>query len=695
MIGDLIILGSHLLAAALFGALAIQQLRRWADEPRHRPLVAAFAAVSLWAIFLAFLDPDAIATRFAESARNLAFLAFMHGLLKEAGEDDRQKAVKAVYAAVAGAIGVQIAVGGVTDQFRHLPLAFEALHSASQLLGLTIAAGALILVHNLYGQADPRSRAMLRLPTIALAAMWAFDLHLYTVGYMSPGLGGDLVLLRGPALVMLAPLFAFGLRGAPNWRFRLSRAATFQSVSLFAILLYFAAMMSASWVAGMIGGDMGRAAELALIAAVTAVAILVMTSARARSRARVFVAKHVFEHRYDYRREWARFTDTVGREQSDGAPLEERVIKGLADIAEAPGGLLLLVDDHDRLSPTARWNATATLPPSADGADALLRFVREHRYVLDFEQLRDGVLTVGEARVPVPDWLVRLDEAWAGVPLIHAGRLLGLVVLEHPAFRRRLDWEDLDLFRTVGVQAASYLAEARGQQALADARRFDEFNRRFAFILHDIKNLVSQLSLVSRNAERHADNPEFRADMIATLQGSVTKMNALLARLSPGAPRLAESPRETALAPVLAAVAAAKGRMRPVLVTGDADLVAHADPDALEEAIGHLVQNGIDASPADAPVGINYFESGGDVAIEIVDTGCGMSGDFVATRLFQPFVSTKEEGFGIGAHEARALILGMGGRVEVESAPGRGTCFTIYLPGAFERVAATSERIRA
>ena len=636
-------------------------------------------------------------TRFAESARNLALLAFMHGLLKEAGEDDRQRAVKAVYAAVAGAIGVQIAVGGVTAQFRHLPLAFDALHSASQLLGLTIAAGALILVHNLYGQADPKSRAMLRLPTIALAAMWAFDLHLYTVGYMSPEFGADLVALRGPALVMLAPLFAFGLRGAPNLALP-AVARRDLPVGLAdrdpdlprrddVRLLGRRDDRRRHRPGGGTGLDRPRHRRRARRHDV---------ASRRAARARVFVAKHIFEHRYDYRREWARFTDTVGREQSDGAPLEERIVKGLADIAQAPGGLLLLIDDHDRLEPgRALERERRTLPPSGDGAEALLRFVREHRYVLDFEQLRDGVLVAGEARV-AGSGLARQSRSGLGRraadPCRPTARPGGA---RAPAFRRRLDWEDLDLFRTAGVQAASYLAEARGQQALADARRFDEFNRRFAFILHDIKNLVSQLSLVTRNAERHADNPEFRADMIATLQGSVTKMNALLARLSPGAPRLAETPRETALAPVLEAVAAAKRRARPIVVTGDAGLVARADAEALEEAIGHLVQNGIDASPADTPVGINYFESGGDVAIEIVDHGCGMSGDFVATRLFQPFVSTKENGFGIGAYEARALILGMGGRIEVESAPGRGTCFTIYLPGAGERAAATSERIRA
>jgi putative PEP-CTERM system histidine kinase len=281
------------------------------------------------------------------------------------------------------------------------------------------------------------------------------------------------------------------------------------------------------------------------------------------------------------------------------------------------------------------------------------------------------------------------------VPLVHGGRLAGLVVLAHPPFRRPLDWEDFDLFRTAGIQAASYIAEARSQQALADAQRFDEFNRRFAFIMHDIKNLVSQLSLVARNAERHAGNPEFRADMIATLQSSVRKMNDLLARLSPGAARAAEPPRPVEIGPLVAAIAEARNRAHPVRVRGDASLVAKVDPTGLEQALGHLVQNAIEASPPDAPVELAIFESGGDVAIEVADRGHGMSAGFVRDRLFQPFVSTKETGFGIGAHEARALILAMGGRLDVESGEGEGTRFTLYLPAAQDRAAPFHERMRA
>jgi putative PEP-CTERM system histidine kinase len=292
--------------------------------------------------------------------------------------------------------------------------------------------------------------------------------------------------------------------------------------------------------------------------------------------------------------------------------------------------------------------------------------------------------------------LAALRGAWAGIPLIHRGRLQGLVVIAHPPLKRALDWEDYDLFRAAGRQAASYLAEAQGLEALAEARRFDEFNRRFAFILHDIKNLVSQLSLVARNAERHADNPEFRADMVATLQSSVKKMNDLLARLAPGAkPKSGISPRVVTIHPVLAAAVEAKRRAHPIDLSGDARLAALADPAALDQAVGHLVQNAIDASPAGTPVRVRFGGVGREVRIEVEDQGCGMTADFVAGRLFLPFASTKEGGFGIGAHEARALVEAMNGRLDVRSRPGAGSCFTIRLPKAEPVSLSKPERISA
>jgi putative PEP-CTERM system histidine kinase len=298
---------------------------------------------------------------------------------------------------------------------------------------------------------------------------------------------------------------------------------------------------------------------------------------------------------------------------------------------------------------------------------------------LDLPAIRGGWASSADKAVPVPPSILRQEETWAIIPLIHHERLIGIVLLAAPEYRRPLDWEDFDLLRTAGNQAASSLAEAQSQDALADAQRFEEFNRRFAFILHDIKNLVSQLSLVARNAERHAENPEFRADMVATLKSSVGKMNDLLARLAPHSSARIQRIQAEPLRPILASAIATRRRDREVQLQGDASLSALVDRGALEQAVGHLIENALDASSA-TPVLVRVDSGDGTVSIAISDKGVGMDGEFIRNRLFQPFVSTKSGGFGIGAFEARSLITAMGGRISVDSRPGYGTTFTITLP---------------
>ncbi len=680
-------LWTHLLAAALYGALAIWQLRHWNGDHRNRPLVTAFAVISVWSIFVSMRGPHDLLASLAESGRNLSFLAFMYGIMHGAADDRRQRALKAVYAAVAGVVGLQIVLAGVMAEFAHAPPVLAALVSTQDMIGLTIAAGSLVLVHNLYGQAAPDSRWGIQLPAIALAAMWGYDLHLYTSAALTRGPVDDLFAMRGAVLATIVPLFALASRRNASWKVQLSRAATFQSLSVMAILFYLILMMSATRAMEIVGGDWVRVGQVAFIFALTLAVLVLLPSGRARAWVRVMIAKHFFEHRYDYRSEWLRFTHTIGRGGADADGLAERVVKALADIAESPGGVLLLADERGRLAPAARWNWDHEAPPQGEDDGSFARDLAATSHVVDFSAPASG-------HTP-PAWIAALPNLWAGVPLIHGERLVGLVLLEHPPVRRPLDWEDFDLFRTAGIQAASYLAEAEAQQALADAQRFDEFNRRFAFIMHDIKNLVSQLSLVARNAERHADNPEFRADMIATLQSSVRKMHELLARLSNGSRRDAAPPRPVSLRAAAAAVAEAKRRVHPVVLEGEPELVAVADPGRLDQALAHLVQNAIDASPAGAPVTVRIARRGGGAILEVIDRGLGMSAEFVRTRLFQPFASTKDSGFGVGAHEARALVAAMGGRIEVESREGQGSRFTVFLPLGEHEPALQPERMSA
>ena len=690
---DLLALWGHLLAAALFGVLALWQLRNWRGEQHSRPLITAFAVMSVWSIFMALLGPFHFLSQLADAGRHLAFLTFMYGLISGAEEDRRQRPVKAVYAAVSAVVALQIILAGLLPRFADEPAVLQALISTGQMIGLAIAAGALVLVHNVYGQAAPQSRGAIRMPMAALAAMWAYDLHLYTAAYLSRDVPAELYGLRGAAVALLVPLFAVAMHRSVLAKVQLSRAATFQSLSLLAILAYLIVMMSASRAVELAGGDWVRIAEVALLVAMSAAALVLLPSAKARRWLNVMLQKHLFQHRYDYRQEWLRFTGTVGGGE---APLEQRVIKAMADIGGSPAGLLLLRRGGDRLSAEGRWNWTDVPDARDEDCSALIALLEATSHIVDFPSAREGPLSVRGRTAQLPAALAELPEAWVGIPLVHCGRLLGLVVISHPPVRRPLDWEDFDLFRAAGRQAASYIAEAHSLEELAQAQRFDEFNRRFAFILHDIKNLVSQLSLVARNAERHADNPEFRADMVMTLQSSVRKMNDLLARLAPGAKgKNGVCPRPMPLQPLLASVVDAKRRVHPMILSGDARVSALADPAALEQAISHLLQNAIDASGGGAPIHLHFCEGPRDVVIELRDQGCGMSADFVAARLFQPFVSTKESGFGIGAHEARALVESMNGRIDVESRPGAGTLFTIRLPRVEQPVTQQPERLSA
>src|SRR6185503_15007676 len=302
----------------------------------------------------------------------------------------------------------------------------------------------------------------------------------------------------------------------------------------------------------------GSLATAGLLVVVSAAALILPLSQWARGWVKVKLAKHLFEHRYDYRTEWLRFTDTLGRSGEDAPPLGDRIVKAFADIADAPGGLLLVTDSGGAIATAAAWNWPAGNPPGGEVErdSGFWNRIESRGRIVEFDALRHGYGPPEDRAIPVPQWMLDESVVWAGVPLIHHDRLVGLVLLAAPEYRRPLDWEDFDLLRTAGRQAASSLAEAHGQEALSNAQRFEEFNRRFAFILHDVKNLVSQLSLVARNAERHAGNPEFRADMVATLKSSVGKMNDLLARLSPHTGARVDSTDVQPLRPILIAAIA-------------------------------------------------------------------------------------------------------------------------------------------
>ncbi len=677
MIGLIAYLG-HALAALLFGILAVSEMRA-AQRERHRwVLASAYAATSAWAIAGAALDPTSLAAGYAETLRNAAWLGYMYALLRRGEGERRMWSLRAVYAALLLVAGLQVGLGFTAPYMMAETEIALLLMQATFVMRMMFAIGALVLVHNIYTAAASGARGGIGLPMTALALLWAYDLNLYTLSYLADDWMAWLVAMRGFAIVGLAPVFALAARRNQNWSIRLSRTVAFRSVSLGIVAAYLLLTVIVSTLLDAVGASGAAIVQVGSLTLAAIAAIIIMPSPQLRARVRVLLSKHMFAHRYDYRAEWLRFTDTLGRPGDAPAPLDVRVVKAIADITEAPAGLLLVPEDAG-LAARAGWNWDMSLVPAFVPGEELVGLLAQGR-ILELDPLRAETKDSADEARAVPAWILADAANWAIVPLIHFDRLAGAVLVSRPPLARTLDWEDFDMLRVAGRQVASYLAEARGQEALSDAKQFDEFNRRFAFIMHDIKNLVSQLTLVTRNAERHADKPEFRADMIATLQSSTGKMNDLLERLSQHNTGRAEEPRSVVLGPLVTQLAGAKRIQHPVIVAGNMALCAMADPVRLEGALGHLLQNAIDASDPAEPVTITVMKQGEETGIEIADKGHGMTLDFVRGQLFRPFASTKDGGFGIGAFEARTIISGMGGRLTVDSEPGQGTRFMIWLP---------------
>jgi putative PEP-CTERM system histidine kinase len=677
--------------AMLLVVWLIDRLRRRRGTSRAEIIAVAITAV--WCLIGSATGPLGTLATLAEVARNLAWLMVVLNLFARDHRDETVAPVRPVLAALALVELFQIVLVVLSARFADFPAAVTMIGQSSDLFHLLAATGALVLVHNLYVGAVAGQRGAVRWNAFALALIWGYDLNFYTIAYLGHAMPGELVALRGLAQIVALVMIGLASRGGASLRLSPSRAVAFQSLMLLVIGVYLIVMVGAAQSVAWAGGNITLLVQLGFAFVTTVVIIALVPSARLRRWLNVVLAKHFFQHRYDYRAEWLRFARTIGRADANAQPLHVRVVQAVADITDSARGMLLVPGEGGALVLAARWQ-WPTLDVPAIAMDArTISFLERSGFIVDLDQVRAGTDHAGETAL-VPSWMVAEDAIWVLVPLLHFERLVGLVVLGRPALVRELDWEDFDLLRVVGQQLASFLAEQGAHAALLEASQFDEFNRRIAFVMHDIKNLASQLALLARNAERHADNPEFRRDMLVTLRNAADKLNALIARLSRyGAGAVPVSAPIEAM-DVIGAVAArcniALGRQQ-VFAADIQPCTVLAARDTLDQVLSHLVQNALDATEGGLGVFVHCRAEDGCGVIEVVDNGTGMSADFVRNRLFTPFVSTKPGGFGIGAFEARELVHAMRGRLDVESREGLGSRFIIRLPLAVQTPAIAAE----
>lgn len=669
--------GSYTLLALYLFSLGTQ----WRAGQRAKSMLAAISLSAIWTgmLFIHALSqgpfPLFLGT-IAEQLRYGAWYLFLAQVLRPA-EKSAKGVVSpfflgacwlSVLAGIAMHSLVAVGIWPIESWFRNI--IFQTL---------TLPVLGLVLVEQLFRNSTVDTRWNVKPLCLALAGQFIFDLYLSSDALLFNRFDPDASAIRGFIHAITIPLLVIAALRSRDWttKIRLSQQAAFHSATLLIAGLYLLFVSGVGYYIRYFGGDWGRAMQLALIFAAIFTLGTLIVSGSIRAKLRVLIGKHFFSYRYDYREEWLRFTRTLSAQGSHQA-MGQQVVRGLADMVESPAGALWLRQPgQETYVQTARWNLpeSTTQEPLDSG---FIQFLLRSNWVINLEEFRSFPGRYGNLDIPI--WVTEIPGAWLIIPLMTGSDMNGFAILSGSRTTLDINWEVNDLLRTAGCQAASFLARMQATEALLEARKFDAFNKMSAFVVHDLKNIITQLSLMLKNAERHRDNPEFQEDMLMTVENSVERMRQLMMQLREGA-----TPPGAAcgvnLPDVIERIQKEKSRLgRTVDVQLLDRLATRGHEDRLARVIGHLVQNALDATRAGGQVWIRLEKRGDRAVVEVGDTGIGMSTEFINERLFKPFQTTKETGMGIGAYESAQYIRELGGNIEVTSQPGQGTRISVILP---------------
>ncbi len=674
---------SYGVAALAFAAFAVQLSIGWKGGGRALLLLASITLSVFWAgTTTAFaIDPNWPSWRLAhafDTARVACAVAFLAVILLHSRHvqeaDAPARGGWLIFALIAVPTALLLATGMPPPAMLvegSAPTLIFGSHLAVALVGVALA-------EQVYRHSPSTLRWNLRPLCLGLAGPFVLDVVIYSDALLFRALDPHLWAARGFAYTLAIPLLGLAAKRNRDWTFdvSLSRGVIAGSTAVLVAGAYLLVVAGAGYYVRYFGGTWGKTLQTVIFFGAFLLLAFVTVSATFRAKLRVLVAKNFFTYRYDYREEWLKFTRTLTANE-EPRRIEEVCVRALADLVESTGGGLWLRRD-DGYAQVARWNQ-----PQVDVVEAidgsLPTFMQRTGWVIEVPAARLDPSSQGG--FGLPGWIDQLPNTWLVVPLLVGEELTGFVILESPRVKTEINWEVRDLLKTAGRQAASYLAMQRATEALLEARKFDAFNRMSAFVVHDLKNLVAQMQLLLRNAQRHAGNPEFQRDMLATVEHVVARMNQLMQQLRSGETPV-ENPRPVDLSTLVRRVQSVRAAGRSGLrIEAAPEVLANGHEDRLERVIGHLVQNGFDAAVDRPPqVIVRVFRDDGHAVVEVADNGVGMTPEFIRDQLFKPFRSGKASGMGIGAYESQQYVASLGGRMEVQSEPGKGTRVRVLLP---------------
>ncbi len=542
---------------------------------------------------------------------------------------------------------------------------------------VAIAVIGLFLIENLFQSSRPNSLWTTKHLLIGAGTIFAFDLFYYTEA---------LLLLRTdemfrsaqPVIAVLAmPLLLVSARRLNDMSISLpvSRRLMVSTTSLLASGIYILCVAGIAYLIRGLGWAWGPTLQLIFLIGAAMVLLVLLSSTSLRHGGRRFIERNLFTFAYDYRREWLRLVNSMAN-SVDELPLEKRALQAAANLMDANGGILFLRSANGQLDYKSSWNIATDSKPPKTPPITLRSAISPKQSAIVFDQSGSTADDLDHDK-ELMDWLGDFRDPWIALGLFASSDLVGLIMITRPRMRRRLTFEDLDLLEIFSHQLGSYLTVEELARQVAEAEHFDRMSKHVTFVAHDLKNLISQLSLVLQQAKYHAHNPDFVSDSFLTIGDAVEKMTLLMRRVQEGAHTFSLIPVD--LKELIHDVQH-RNRCSHVETAVSGSAIVKAEPTILTSLLDHIIDNARAACREEGHVRLALRDEDGMALLSVSDNGPGMSRDFIEAELFKPFASTKSAGFGIGMYQCRDWVQRWQGRLMVDSVIGRGTTVTMALP---------------
>jgi putative PEP-CTERM system histidine kinase len=536
----------------------------------------------------------------------------------------------------------------------------------------------LVLLEQLYRNANLKVRWAIWPLIASLASVAIFDFVLFAQASMIDGSDFNFWFSRGFLALFVAPLLLISIRRIKNGEVRIfvSRNVVFYSSMLMIAGAYLLLMSLTGYVINYLGGEWGDLVSIGflMLSGIVLVALLITESLR--RRVKVFIAKNFFANKYEYRDEWLNLIEKI--ETTSGESHYQMATQIMMSKVDASCGAIVkkFSNQHYQLQ------YSHGLEINEEIEEQLLEvglFCHQQGWIVDVNEYESSPSVYPGLTLDVA--LCRTKNIQIIVPIFIGKAFYGLFVLADENELKPLNWEDRDLLFAISKQLGNFISLYEATDKLSESKQFDAFNRMSAFLVHDLKNVQAQLALITANAEKHRNNPEFVDDVFETVESATQRLEKVLSQLRKKQVEQS-SHSQTDLAIIIEKVVLQSNlRLPKVEFEQQGSAITFIDSESFQSVIHHLIQNAQEATAKDGWVKVSLVEKKRTIKIIIADNGCGMSEEFIKSRLFRPFDTTKgNAGMGIGVFEAKQFFENMAGIINVASKPKQGTVFTIDLP---------------